>query len=872
MYSRIARKARKGGGIFMYINEELDIGDVNTYSSKNETLQLAACTVTVYNRVVLIITVYNAEGSLDELQLALDNILNKFPPNLMTILLGDVNIDILKQSAQSSDYLAYIGSHGFMPLVNIVTRPGKTGSCIDHILARNHEEVLNLLCGAIDLLTPDHRPVFAAFTGLGQQTHIRPVVKNLVRTRNFSNRNHSAFLDEISTCSWKDTLRHDEAQKNVSAYIGKINEIYRRCFPLRDRSPKVKPRLPIDRWFDGELLRLRNIKDRLANKVKRFGLENDKRKLRALSKEYARLCRSKRKCYFESKFNNADLKGKWILANALCGRNGRKKTSIEQLIVCGETISDKNKIASILNSQFSNKAQTIVESRYGSAEHLEFNHNISVSNSTIEGAPPEAFRFRHLSPSDIINKAQSIKANMGGCSDLCPGSIYKKYILFFANELALLFNQCLNQGVCPQEFKFATITPLVKKNPRSDPCNYRPISCVPFLAKLLESFLNDQIVAYLTISNYLHPKQFGFRKGCSSALALAHMYRVITAAWEKKQSIIAIFLDVEKAFDSLDRKILLNILEQIKFSKDALEFFKSYFQSRIQVTINGDSISDPCVSNLGVPQGTSLSPTLFLIYINSLLVTSKTDAICFADDVTLFYKIDHDTFDADVERVNLQLCYVENWYKQHRLCINAQKTRMLVFHPRQRLINQPISIKFSGHNIACTNEHKCLGVIWDSALTFKAHIDNTANQVKCIVPALARLANVSAPRYILLAAYNSLFLSYIRYCIIIYGSAAEVHLKKLQVLQNNAIRAIFRHCGHQGVTQLYNKYHLLKLKYLYKYELGVFAYKNFNERLPCDAIFYYARNANKLNNSKPKEIQYVHAKQAISKTTLTLLF
>lgn len=254
----------------MYVNENLEIRNVTMYSNENETLQLAACTIKAYKRVILMITVYNAEGNLDGFKHTLDDILSKFSFKVMTILAGDINIDILKHTRLSSEYLSYTGSHGFVPLINGVARSARTGSCIDHILARNHENVLNSLHGVINLLTPDHHPIFSAFTGWGHATAIDYPAKSSEKFRSFSKRNHSAFVTQVSNVPWSRILEHEDAQTNFSAYVSKVNEIYNKSFPLCSRLPAKEHKLPADDWLNNELLQLRNVKGHLANKVKRF--------------------------------------------------------------------------------------------------------------------------------------------------------------------------------------------------------------------------------------------------------------------------------------------------------------------------------------------------------------------------------------------------------------------------------------------------------------------------------------------------------------------------------------------------------------------------------------------------------------------------
>ena len=239
-----------------------------------------------------------------------------------------------------------------------------------------------------------------------------------------------------------------------------------------------------------------------------------------------------------------------------------------------------------------------------------------------------------------------------------PGKIYKRHIAGLADIIAALFNCCLAQGVCPLELKYGVVTPVLKKGSPLVTNNYRPISSVPFLAKLLESIVNDQVKIYLEQTFFLHPKQFGFRDRCNTSLALAHLQSYVTKLWEENKIVAAIFIDVEKAFDSVDKHILLNILRHMKFSDGPISFFDSYFSDRVQVTKNGSSISEPESIKLGTPQGTSLSPTLFQIFVNSLLSTSTLFPICFADDVTFLAPINPNDHQRSVTLINEQLSNV----------------------------------------------------------------------------------------------------------------------------------------------------------------------------------------------------------------------
>ncbi|HXB11043.1 MAG TPA: reverse transcriptase family protein, partial [Bacteroidia bacterium] len=368
-----------------------------------------------------------------------------------------------------------------------------------------------------------------------------------------------------------------------------------------------------------------------------------------------------------------------------------------------------------------------------------------VGGAKIRDPSPECFRFSNISSNDVISKAKTAKANMGGCLTHMSGELYKRHIKVIADILATLFTHCLREGICPLELKYAVVTPVLKKGSPKTPNNYRPISNVPFLAKLLESLINDQVKIYLDQLFFIHPKQFGFRGKCNTSLALAHLQKYITKTWEENKIVAAIFIDVEKAFDSVDKSILLNILRQIKFSEEAVCFFDSYFYDRVQVTRNGNVTSEPMNIKLGTPQGTSLSPTLFTIFVNSLLNSSSLSPICFADDVSLLAPVNPNDHQHSTSLINELLTNIMRWYETHRLAINVSKTKVMVFSTRQRSTPRLNDFILNGTILQCVSTLKLLGMTLDTSLTFRSHILNIVNTLKFIIPSLGRLYNSGIP-------------------------------------------------------------------------------------------------------------------------------
>ena len=219
---------------------------------------------------------------------------------LLAFVVGDFNIDVLKENSFSStEFCTYVGSYGFTPLINKITRPGTPGSCIDNILARNHEETLNQLTGVINHLCPDHRPIFTAITGFPE--HGRLLSENPTQRaffRYFSQHCHTNFQDALYEVNWDEILISDNAQRNFTAFINKVESLYDNKFPLGVTDPKRRVRQVTDPWYDKELIQLRSYKDRIANKVKKFNLAGDKCRLKEVSKFYRQKVKAKKQAYY----------------------------------------------------------------------------------------------------------------------------------------------------------------------------------------------------------------------------------------------------------------------------------------------------------------------------------------------------------------------------------------------------------------------------------------------------------------------------------------------------------------------------------------------------------------------------------------------
>ena len=219
-------------------------------------------------------------------------------------------------------------------------------------------------------------------------------------------------------------------------------------------------------------------------------------------------------------------------------------------------------------------------------------------------------------------------------------NVTKKCLGELCKPLKYLFNLSIVKGIFPDDLKIAKVTPIYKTDNSSNISNYRPISVLPCFSKMLERIMYNRLQKYLKDQNILYNKQFGFRTGHSTEHAIAQLVDQIYEAFEKNEYTLGVFIDLSKAFDTVDHSILIRKLELYGITDRNYAWIKSYLSYRLQyIQIDENSRTEFCVVKCGVPQGSILGPLLFLLYVNDLKnASSILDPVMFADDTNLFYQ------------------------------------------------------------------------------------------------------------------------------------------------------------------------------------------------------------------------------------------
>ena len=199
----------------------------------------------------------------------------------------------------------------------------------------------------------------------------------------------------------------------------------------------------------------------------------------------------------------------------------------------------------------------------------------------------------------------------------------KSVIDLISVPLSCIFNRSICEGVFPEKLKLAKVSPVFKKGNKSDMNNYRPISVLSVFSKILERIVYKRVYSFLEENNILYGSQFGFRKGLSTEMALLEFLNKIVDAFEKDSFVMGIFIDLSKAFDTINHEILLTKLYNYGLRGIAHKWFFSYLTNRKQCTRFNNSLSDLQYIRCGVPQGTLLGPLLFLLYVNDIYKSAK---------------------------------------------------------------------------------------------------------------------------------------------------------------------------------------------------------------------------------------------------------
>ncbi|KAI2648501.1 putative RNA-directed DNA polymerase from transposon BS [Labeo rohita] len=449
--------------------------------------------------------------------------------------------------------------------------------------------------------------------------------------------------------------------------------------------------------------------------------------------------------------------------------------------------------------------------------------------STSFVAPKEKLQYFTAIGQEELNKLITVSKPTTCLLDPVPTKLLKELLPVAEEPLLNIINSSLSLGHVPKPFKLAVIKPLIKK-PQLDPselANYRPISNLPFMSKILEKVISAQLCSFLQKNDIYEEFQSGFRPHHSTETALVKITNDLLLASDQGCISLLVLLDLSAAFDTIDHDILIDRLQNYAgIQGQALRWFRSYLSDRYHfVYLNGES-SQLSPVKYGVPQGSVLGPLLFSIYLLPLGNIIRKHGIsfhCYADDTQLYISTRPDET-SELSKLTECVKNVKDWM--------TNKTEILLIGPKNNTQNLlTYNLQLDGCTVTSTTV-KSLGVILDSNLSFENHISHVTKTAFFHLRNIAKLRNM-LPVSDAEKLVHAFMTSRLDYCNALLGGCPASSINKLQIVQNAAARVLTRSRKYDHITPILKSLHWLPIRFRISYKIALLTYKALNGLAPA---------------------------------------
>lgn len=800
---------KRGGGLVTYFRNNVFEGVSGKYSvlcTSNEDIELQVFELKVRNiQKMIIMNVYRppsgkVDSFIDTLSSTLQAVekLHEFD----VFILGDCNLAYNQTNNPSYRKLKQLEIR--FGLRQIITDPTRINSSVANILDlifTNSTYISD--CGTWEINISDHQPVYAI-----RKKERTKQPKVVIECRSFKNYIKSDFQQDLQEHNW-DNFFLLENPEDAWCFLYETILYYanRHCPYTKFTAKNSQPE-----WINQEVLEQLKERDRVYRMAKRsdsIELWNQVKKLRNY-----------------------------------CNNLIRKAKNEYVILQLEESSGDSKKFWRVINSTFtpsSSQSQCTI-SLCDPVTKLPVPHNDcpNYMNEFLVAAGPKLacaipnipfiatfnrfmtrLKLTRITVEETVKVIDQICISKSSAVAKLTSRVLKDAFLAIPIHLNFVYNLSIDTGIFPESWKKGNVVLIPKEGSRSDPNNYRPISLLPLPGKMLEKLIHSRLYTFLESNHILTTKQGGFRPGFSTTLTATSLITDILEAHNVGSLTAAVFVDLRKAFDTIDHVILLRKLHDYGICNSALHWFESYLTHRQQRTMVNGIFSDFQFITHGVPQGSVLGPVLFLLYINDVTQVINQNLIHLYADDTVLYMPGNNSL---LVQTQLQACLdtFVKWCKMNKLTINTKKTKSLTFfhNPNQ---GSECSFTVDGQRLESVTSYKYLGYVLDKNLNYNLMMTQLVNKMNYKIYLLAKLRPLLT-KQAALAVYKSMILSYLDYNLLFYSSAKKSFQNKFQVIQNKAIRIICKlpsrlnvdeHHVKLNIPHVYNRHWYFLMKYMH---------------------------------------------------------
>ena len=814
------RDDRVGGGVAIICRKDFrcEIKGCPSLSKSFEYFQLDM----IFNsKTVSIFPVYRPEPNTENM----NTFFHEFSSLLETLtivphdslILGDFNIHVDIQDNYNSKKLMEI-LETFNLNQHVMEPTHESGHILDLIISGENELISNVASGRY---FSDHKIIMFNMM-ISKSKPERKVVKS----RNYKTINTNSLRYDIAThfANVHPATSIEALEDLTTLYDNSISDLIQKHAPLKTRTLNMKPKAP---WMNVDIMKEKKVKRKLERRWRLTKTADDRVLFKAQKKRYDKLLNEAHTKYVSGLVldNANDPKSLFKVIGSLLGK--KKKNCKLPPHASDKQLADK------FNRYFLEKVAVI----HGTLANIQLSYS-PVIMEELTGYETTLDHFNEVSDDQILKILEKAPRKSSTLDPLPTWLLHE-----LKDELLPSIKHIINSSIAlshvVRSHKTAAITPVLKKaNLEPILKNFRPVSNLMYISKLIERVISTQLHQHLLVNNILEPMQSAYRRFHSTETALLMVQNDILNAADQRKVTLLLLLDLSAAFDTVSHAILLKRLhDRVGIRGKALKWLTSYLKDRKQCVSINDQKSELRNVEHGVPQGSVLGPILFLLYtlpLADILKRYHVQYHLYADDTQIYMSFQPDDSSNNEIFHNLEICVCEikKWMMENLLQINTDKTKLLFFGTQSQLSKVTQSTFNAGGDIVdVTPSARNLGVIFDSGLTMKKHITEVCKtsfyelrNIACI----RRFLTMHAAKTVIQALVttkldinNSLY----------YG-LPNAQLQRLQRIQNAAARIILRWRKFQHITPGLIELHWLPVSYRIKFKILVMTYKCINNQAP----------------------------------------
>ena len=808
--------AGRGSGVCIYIRENLNFSLISPGLDKIEGVEDVWIQVQHKKFPSFIVgCVYRHPKALvSSFQYLADVFKNICLKNKPMFVLGDINDDLFVKGNNLSKIVKSLN------LKQIITKPTRitrtSSTLLDIVITNKVEMVVN------SDVTPspiaDHEMISIIINI--RKPKSEPEIKTYRSQKNYS---QSIFcnllLDKIQILNC--ICNTDNVNNQVNMLTEVFNVSLDQCAPVVT-SKLIRPFAP---WLDDNLKQYIAEKNELQIRLKgdrTNQLLNDE--FKRTKKQVEHCIREAKAKHYKSRLNDCkgDSGATWKVVRDMVPGLGNKRSNT--------SFDDPSKKAEEFNQYFANVGENAFHKSQEGIEDDIRTRELRNSNQHLLNTPK--FRPQPVDVNTVILVFKDLHKTNSYGSDGIPYVYLKDAFPVLALYVTIIINTSIVTGLFPKLWKYPYVVPLFKSGDVDEVGNYRPISLLPVLSKLLEKIVATQLMLFLEENKLLANSQHGFRSNLSTETALMKVNEHIYENIDKQKISLLLLLDLSKAFDSVSHDILLRKCRQLNIDEF---WFEDYLSDRMQSVRIDSVVSSPRSVKYGVPQGSILGPILFLIYINDMSsILKEYFLIQYADDTQIIISGNPRELDDLINKGETALNDAKRYFQLNGLNVNEKKTQCMFIGSRQLISRIPpnTKINFGSTPIIPLHTVKNLGLHMDEYMLFDHHINHMINKVNGILIFLNRIKR-NFDKETRITIVQSLAVSIINYSCRIWGMTTKEQISRVQKAHNFAAKIAYGDAKkYDHVTPILKDLEWMNIENKINFDICTFTYKILNNLVP----------------------------------------